>query len=317
MKYLYRHIIVWAIFITYELSFISLSGVKLSNWTDYLLHYGVNALLFYVNASAFKYIYSRRQYRHLIMIGVVVLEISCYIILQYFIAACLGYLHEHAAIVINYSRRTLIVHIYRAIYFIGFSIGYWFAQSVVKQKNIIIELENLRLKEEKQSAELENRLVQTKNAYLLSQLNPHLLFNTLNFIYNSVRKLSAQAASAILLLSEMMRYALAEPGADGKVPLNNEIEHIKSFVTLNQLRFRDELKIELNLSGDFYGLNVIPLVLISFVENMYKHGDLSDADNPANIEISCQDNLLSMNCINKKKQGENYQRLGHWRAKCA
>jgi LytS/YehU family sensor histidine kinase len=161
-------------------------------------------------------------------------------------------------------------------------------------------MENGKLRQENQRAELERNLMKAQNAYLQSQLNPHLLFNTLSFIYNAVRKLSNSASEAILLLSDMMRYSLSEAGVDGKVSLENEVDHIKNMIRLNQLRFNEWLTINLSTIGSFNNEVIIPLLLLSFIENIYKHGDITDADNPAKIVIACEDHVLEMTCSNKK-----------------
>ena len=162
-------------------------------------------------------------------------------------------------------------------------------------------MESRQLIQQKRSAELERNLFKAKNAYLTSQINPHLLFNTLNFIYSNLYDVSKKAAEIVLLLSDMMRYSLTEIGEDGKVELSQEVDHIKNMISLNQARFNDKLQIKLNLNGDFT-VRIIPLVLLTFIENVFKHGDLSDHNNPAQINISYYNNILEFYCSNKLRK---------------
>ncbi|MEO6523089.1 MAG: histidine kinase [Mucilaginibacter sp.] len=190
---------------------------------------------------------------------------------------------------------------YRSVYFIGFSVGYWFVRQLLRSNDLINRMESRHLLQQKQSAELERNLFKAKNAYLTSQINPHLLFNTLNFIYSSLYEVSKKSAEIVVLLSDMMRYSLTEIGEDGKVELYKEVEHIENMVQLNQARFNDKLNIEVSLSGEFE-IRVIPLVFLTFIENIFKHGDLSDPACPAKINISFHNNILDFYTSNKVRK---------------
>lgn len=267
---------------------------------DYSFHYIINILLFYCNFYGFKKIFSLRNYKVILLTIFIISEIFIYLLSQVLITEA-SHLFDISVKNVSFTSTLFIVnHVYRAVYFIGFSIAYWFAVAVTEQKKVIVQLENDTLRREKDQVELENRLMLAKNAYLQSQLNPHLLFNTLNFIYNSVRKISSPAANAILLLSEMMRYSLIEVNVDGKVELESEINHIKNLIELNQLRFSDRLNLKINFEGSFKGEYILPLALIPLVENIFKHGELSNALHPAYIDISCHDHVLQMRSSNLK-----------------
>ena len=305
-----NHVIAWSVFITYEVSFIYLSGIRLSNPVDTAFHYMVNICLFYLNASGFNYLFEKKIHRFTGIVLLIAAEIVGYMVVQYLLLRFLSLIY-HYQLPNNLDFKIYNVkEIYRAIYFIGLSITYWFAVRSGKQNKVILEMENDKLRQQTKTAELERDLMQAKNAYLQSQLNPHLLFNTLSFIYNSVRKLSDSASRAILLLSDMMRYSLSDTGIDGKVSLENEIDHIKNMISLNQLRYNETLNIKLVATGSFKNETIIPLLLLSFIENMYKHGDLTDADNPAKISIGCTNRVLELVCSNKKSRVKNNQGWG-------
>lgn len=302
LKTVYKHALVWAIFIAYEISYVRLSGVPKGNFFDYALHYLANIVLFYCNFYGLRKIFRLKSYKTILITVFILIEILAYLVSQILISQVLHFFGVVTRSVSFKSMSFIVNHVYRAVYFIGFSIAYWFAVAVTEQKKVIVQLENDTLRREKEQVELENSLMHAKNAYLQSQLNPHLLFNTLNFIYNSVRKISTPAANAILLLSEMMRYSLIEVNVDGKVELESEINHIKNLIELNQLRFSDRLNVKTHFEGPFKEEHIIPLALIPFVENIFKHADLTNAERPAQIEIICKDHVLHMQSSNLKNR---------------
>ncbi|MFA6950584.1 MAG: histidine kinase [Lentimicrobiaceae bacterium] len=119
--------------------------------------------------------------------------------------------------------------------------------------------------------ELINQRQAGELALLRSQVNPHFLFNTLNNIYALVYKKSDEAPDAVMKLSSIMRYMLYDATND-KVPLEKEIEYLKSFIALQKLRIKNPEFILLNIEGNAEGHFIAPMLLISFVENAFKHG---------------------------------------------
>ncbi len=119
--------------------------------------------------------------------------------------------------------------------------------------------------------ELENQNLTSELAYLKSQINPHFLFNTLNNIHTLAYKKSDGAPEAIMKLSELMRYMLYESDVT-YVPIEKEIQHLKSFIGLQELRFKADSIVSLKISGDTKGVKIAPLLLLPFIENAFKHG---------------------------------------------
>ena len=76
-----------------------------------------------------------------------------------------------------------------------------------------------------------------------------------------------------MTLSEIMRYALTNAGEDSKVRLEDEIDNITNFIKLNQARFSQRLCFDYQVTGEAGELRIIPLVLITLVENLFKYGD--------------------------------------------
>lgn len=143
---------------------------------------------------------------------------------------------------------------------------------------------------EKQKAEL---------SYLKAQINPHFLFNSLNSIYSLSIEKSDNTPEAIVKLSGMMRYMLEE--SDKKmVPLDHEIEYITNYIDLQKLRLGNSVKLEHAVSGETVGYLIVPLMLIPFVENCFKHGVNAEEDPEIRIRIDVRKNVLYFSAWNTK-----------------
>jgi len=118
--------------------------------------------------------------------------------------------------------------------------------------------------------------------YLRYQIQPHFLFNTLNNIYALIDSAPKSAKTSIHSLSKMMRYLLHDSAAS-KVPLVKEIEFLERYIDLMQLRVSSNLNLEKSVPIINQPIQIAPLLLITFVENAFKHG--IDAVNPSHIKI--------------------------------
>lgn len=139
---------------------------------------------------------------------------------------------------------------------------------------------------------------------LKHQINPHFLFNSLSFIYGKVIKLDKETADSVLMLANIMRYALGtSAGVDGKVNIMDELEHMKNVVEINQRRHSRNLNIRYEEQIDDQSISILPLVLITLVENAFKHGDLHDPAFPLLISVNTNVNELTFAIKNKKGKG--------------
>ncbi|MGB0837398.1 MAG: sensor histidine kinase [Flavobacteriaceae bacterium] len=124
------------------------------------------------------------------------------------------------------------------------------------------------LKAEKAKAEL---------SLLKTQINPHFFFNTLNNLYALSLKNSDQAPQVILMLSDMMRYTIYE-GEKEFVRLGDESVYLKNYIELHKIRYKKEVEIEIEEQINTDTL-VAPLMYIILLENAFKHGVESLAEN--------------------------------------
>ncbi|NOT92931.1 sensor histidine kinase [Ferruginibacter sp.] len=195
----------------------------------------------------------------------------------------------------NYFEGTTIgYYIYDNIYYGGLliimSILFW-----ILDDNIKSQKEKYLLLEEKKTAQL---------AFLKNQVNPHFIFNTLNNIYSLVSSKSDKALPSIEKLSHLMRYMYKDSDAE-QVSLQREIEYINSFIELQTIRLSNKDSIHYSFEGNITQQTIAPLLLIPFIENMFKHGILNNPDKPLQIKINVQENKLTLstsNCINNNSK---------------
>jgi LytS/YehU family sensor histidine kinase len=162
-------------------------------------------------------------------------------------------------------------------------------------------------KNEKVKALIETQKINTELSFLKTQLNPHFLFNSLNSIYSLANKKSDATTDAIVTLSELMRYMLYETDKE-YVLLKKEIEYIKNYISLQNLRLKDSSGVRFNVHGNLEHY-IEPLLLISFIENAFKYGTDYTGKTNINIQISIEENNLILNIKNyisvKEKQKNN------------
>jgi sensor histidine kinase YesM len=193
------------------------------------------------------------------------------------------------------------------------ALGYFFAlKSNLNERKLQEQaIEKLKLLDEKVQLEqqkqlLEKKQLQTEAAFLRSQINPHFLQNTLNFLYGKTRKHASELSEGVLLLSEIMHYSLeATKNTEDVTILKDEVQHLKNLIKLQQLRFSNQLFIELSTSGKWEQVKLPPLTLITLAENAFKYGEMHDEQHPViiNLQVTEDGKQLRYEVHNKKKTG--------------
>lgn len=136
---------------------------------------------------------------------------------------------------------------------------------------------------------------------LKGQLQPHFLFNTLNNIYSLALMKSDLTADSILKLTELLDYLVYKANLD-KVSLNKELQLLKNYVELEQLRYGEKLKVEMNLEEKTGSIKIAPLLLLPFAENCFKHGGVgANGIFSINIFLKIKNGNLIFKIENSKK----------------
>ncbi|WP_377127789.1 sensor histidine kinase [Mucilaginibacter antarcticus] len=309
-KLLLKHISGWVIFIIYEISFVRFSIGVFAPLQNYLCYYGLNVVLFYCNAHLILpfAIKSRRNY--IIIPLLMVLELFFYLLFKYALDTVLAFSKNQVISQTIYIKQLLLPNLYRGISFLGCSSLYWAVLRMMLFRNRVHESETTHLVILKEKAELEKNLAEAMTAYLQQQISPHLLFNTLTFIHNTYYKHSRTASQCVLLLVDIMRFSLEEVDIKGKTTLKKEIAQIQNFIELNQLRFDYELYIDFKVAGNVESAQIIPLILLTLTENIFKHGYLKEKKGEAKIYITVNaQNELKFESWNLKKHEPEKRRL--------
>ena len=152
----------------------------------------------------------------------------------------------------------------------------------------------------------EEILVQKSQAelnLLKSQVQPHFLFNALNSIYYRVYKVDQPSAGLIERLADIMRYFVDESPKE-VVPVSTEVAFIENYIALERIRIRHGANIDFEKAYN-PELRVPPMLLMTFVENIFKHGiDKSREQNPVTISLVQQNDFLLFKTSNHKVDPE-------------
>ena len=123
-----------------------------------------------------------------------------------------------------------------------------------------------RLQNEREKVRLQSEL-----SFLRSQISPHFMFNLMNSLASLARKKSDLLEPVIIKMSDLLRYMLYDSD-EKKVPISKEANYLRSYVELQQLRFGQNVRIDLNIDIQNENIALEPMLLIPFVENAFKHG---------------------------------------------
>ena len=165
--------------------------------------------------------------------------------------------HEPAAAYALWMPKNIIVGTVMGVYVLGLTTGIKFAKDALLDKEL--------------RKEREKHYLETELKFLKSQIQPHFFFNTLNNIYSLTLNRSEQAPEVILKLSDIMSYILYDSTAP-LVPLAKEIDYLRNYVDVEQLRFGNRLSVSFHIDGPVDAAEIPPMILILFLENSFKHG---------------------------------------------
>jgi two-component system LytT family sensor kinase len=294
-KEIYYHIAGWLLYILYLVIgyFIqsrgkSISMYNYSMWSIQLTEFYFCYLWVYP-----KFLYKGKPFQ---LAGGIIAALLGFVALRYLIEEVVFlYVFGHH----NYWGHTALSYIIDNVYWgssaIILSLAIYSAFNAIYK-----EQENKSLREEKIQAEL---------AFLKTQINPHFLYNTLNYIYSLAYPVSEKLGNAVIKLSQLMRYMLTE-STSGDVDLQREIDYIENYISIYQLRFEDSFFVDFKIEGDIAGKRVSALLLVPFVENAFKHGVVNDPDRPIRIRLKVTGNRLVFTVSNQISRGQKDHSTG-------
>lgn len=168
----------------------------------------------------------------------------------------------------------------------------------LSERYFMIEQENDKLS--KLSSLYSKRIEQLEVESLRTQISPHFIYNVLSSIYTKIKKQSPEVAEQIMILSEIMSYATPKTTLNQEVLLEDEIENILRYLALQNIRYIKESTFVFKQTGNADNAQILPLILLTFIENAFKYGDRSYPEHPITIVLNITDNDIFFSCRNKK-----------------
>jgi LytS/YehU family sensor histidine kinase len=139
---------------------------------------------------------------------------------------------------------------------------------------------------------------QAELSFLKAQINPHFLFNTLNNIYSLAITKNENTSFAIMKLSNIMRYVTDDATHDF-VSLQSEVDCISDYIDLQLLRLNKKTDVHFSVTGNTEDKQIAPLILITFVENVFKYGISNHEQSSVTIKLSADEKTIALFCQNK------------------
>ncbi len=163
---------------------------------------------------------------------------------------------------------------------------------------------------QKKMVDMAKEKAEAELSFLKSQINPHFLFNSLNAVYFLIDKENKEAREALHKFSDMLRYQLYEAGGD-KIPIEKEIDFLNDYVALQKLRKDDQYQVDFSSTAEVKGFSIEPLLLVSFVENAFKHiSHRSNETNYVKVKLSKANGTMDFLVENSKEDAITTEKSG-------
>ena len=131
-----------------------------------------------------------------------------------------------------------------------------------------------------------------------NQIKPHFMFNTLNSLYGLFLTGNPQALNALEQFISMMRYMHISADRD-MVSIAEEADYLRQYVEMQSLRLGETTTLDLEIEIADHDLTVPPMLLVTFVENCFKHGVSSVESSTIQISLVEKDGILTLKTRNK------------------
>jgi two-component system LytT family sensor kinase len=176
--------------------------------------------------------------------------------------------------------------------------GFVFAPSIVVFIISLVYrrvLNNIRYEKEQKEKQAERLSSELK--FLRSQVSPHFLFNMMTNMVSLARQKSDLLEPSLIKLSDLLRYMLYESDEE-KFSIKKEIDCLESYIELQQLRFGDDVNVQLDIKNENPDCYIEPMLLFPFAENAFKHGIGMVRDPFIKISLQLKEQHLFFSVIN-------------------
>jgi LytS/YehU family sensor histidine kinase len=230
----------------------------------------------------------QKQILHSVVYGLLISVASAlvgYVLLRYFIESGRMIDMDQGGI----NGRSTAARVIMVMTFIGLVSG----TVALVIKGFITWFNEIKLKEA-----LKEKTYEMEMALIKSQLDPHLLFNTINNIDALILKDTVAASDYLNKLSDIMRFMLYETKPD-KILFSKEIEYIEKYIALQKIRTANMDYVHFTITGNVGSKNIAPMIFIPFIENAFKHTNNKKLENAITIDICVKARKIEFRCENK------------------
>lgn len=299
----FYHILAWGIYFTLtNLNYYLSTGGQTDILSTLIRMVLVATVLFYANIYwVIPNFWAKKRYfgQVIAMLFLTIIYIYLRYLLDFYLLPALG---EEYIGYQSLSNQFFSDSIWFATQYFLLSFGYWYAIHGIEKerenKRMAIELFEYKL--------LLNKL---ELDFLRQQISPHFVYNVLSSVYTKVYKQSPDAAEIIMLLSEIMSYSTGASKSDDEVPLEEELRNVGRFIELEKYRYGYDFIIDYHIIGSPDSADqILPLILLTFIENAFKYGDRNNAERPITIKIEIDDDKLTFYCRNVIQQISPYKK---------
>ena len=288
LKYLLTvisHLIFWVViyyFYAYFLGYGS-SNIKYVNLFSGFLMPVTILISYFLIYYLIPYYLLTKRYKYFILYSVYTFIISVYIII---LSILYGLIYSEGYKDVDTAPLTkTLPFIVLGVYFVVLIVV---SLSLIRHNyNSIVNNENLKNK----ILETQLQIKDQELRFLKMQIHPHFLFNSLNTIYGFALKKKDEAPEMILKLSNLLDYILYQIEKP-QVFLKDEIDHLMDYVSLEKMRFHDTLEVKTAIKVSNKNIQIAPMLLIPFVENAFKHGDIINGSLKVNITVKIKEDGL-------------------------
>ncbi|WP_142685762.1 sensor histidine kinase [Chitinophaga polysaccharea] len=279
-------------YMTWDILWLIIARGKMMDTGIYIIFYVVDVSIFIMTAYRFLpgiYTHYTQQIKRFIAVSATVLFNSCILILGNLLTK--AYLTGTFTFFI--SKEDYLVALTRSFFLMAISFGVWENKYRVSKERQLADEQKAMLFNENEILRLENELYR-------SQINPHLLNNSINGI---LARLSAEDTNTLEILrlwSGVTHYCLQPGDKLGKVPLSEDMENLRRYIQLHTILKQGKFYVKLNISNEDPQIMIPPLLFIDLVDNIIKYGVYDSSAEPAVIVISQQGKVFSLYTSNHK-----------------
>lgn len=149
---------------------------------------------------------------------------------------------------------------------------------------------------ERYAHELEQKNMESELNMLKEQLQPHFLFNNLNTIYFLMETDTTLAKEVMIRFSDLLTHQLYNAKKD-KVSLKDELESLENYLEIQRVRHEDFMNLNYTFPSNTANLQIAPMILLTFIENAFKHGQREEGYK-IDIAVELEGENLQLQVVN-------------------